>query len=77
MDTNVNTAAKRSDAVLFYSVQDAMRVTGLSRISIHRRIKDKTIRAFKLGRRVLIPIDFIENLQAQGQTVLSVKEGGK
>jgi len=77
METNANTVSTKNDTVKFYSIFEVMKITGLSRISVHRRIKDKTIKVIKLGRRVLIPVDFIEDLQANGPAVLSTKEGDK
>lgn len=76
-DTNLNTASPKNDTVQFYSVFEVMKITGLSRISIHRRIKDKTLRSIKLGRRVLIHASFIEDLMAKEQAVLSTKGGDK
>jgi len=43
-----------------------MKILHLSRISIYRRIRDKSLRAVKLGRRVLIPVKAIEELLSEG-----------
>ena len=64
MDTNEKSELlTKSDAMQFYSIADVMQITGLSRVSIHRRVKDKTLSAVKLGRRVLIPAEVIEKLK--------------
>jgi len=74
METNTNIASKTNDAIRFYSIFEVMKITGLSRVSIYRRIKDNTIKATKLGRRVLVPASFIEELMTEGRTVLSTEE---
>jgi len=77
MEANVNAISLKSDTVQFYSIFEVMKITGLSRISVHRRIKDKTLSAIKLGRRVLIPVNVIKDLQAKERAELSAKEGSK
>jgi len=75
MDNNAKAALTKNDAVQFYSIFEVMKITGLSRISIYRRIKDKTIRSIKFGSRVLIPFDFLDDLAEKKQAVLPIKEG--
>jgi len=75
MKNNVSNELSENNAAQFYRVEDAMKILHLSRISIYRRIKDKSLRAVKLGRRVLIPVKAIDELTPKGRTVLSAEEG--
>jgi len=76
MDTNTNEVSTKSDTVKFFSIFEVMKITGLSRVSVYRRIKDKTLKAIKLGRRVLIPASFLDDLMAEERADLS-KNGGE
>ena len=67
--------AMKSDIAQFYSIAEVVKITGLSRISIYRRVKDKTLSAVKLGRRVLIPVQAINELKQRA--VLLPEEGDK
>ena len=76
MDTNTKEVSTKSDAVKFFSIFEVMKITGLSRVSVYRRIKDKTLKAIKLGRRVLISASFLDDLMAEERADLS-KNGGE
>jgi excisionase family DNA binding protein len=46
----------------FLSVSEVTTILGQSISTTHRRLRDGTIPHIKLGGRVLIPAEFIENL---------------
>ena len=45
-----------------YTVAEVVEILGLSRITILRRIKDGSIPSIRLGRRVLIPAEYMDAL---------------
>jgi len=45
-----------------YTVAEVVEILGVSRITVLRRIKDGTIPSIRLGRRVLIPAEYVDEL---------------
>jgi len=46
----------------FYDAKDVVQITGLSRPYVYMLLKSGVIKSIKLGNRILIPIEQIENL---------------
>ena len=47
----------------FVSISDVVRILGVSRPTVQRRIKAGEIPVVRLGRRVLVPADYFETLR--------------
>ena len=45
-----------------YTVAEVVEILGLSRLTVLRRVQDGTIPSIRLGRRVLIPAEYVEEL---------------
>jgi excisionase family DNA binding protein len=52
----------------FYSVSKAREALGVSRLTVYRKIAEKEIPAVRVGRKILIPVEFIERLVAQAMS---------
>ena len=61
----------------FLSVADLMMRTGVSRSGINRGIKAGMIPVARVGKRVLIPFSYIENLQAIAEESAKEKQNEK
>jgi excisionase family DNA binding protein len=51
---------------LAVDVREAARLTSLSAFTIRRRVKSGELRAVRVGRRVLIPVDALQKLVRDG-----------
>jgi excisionase family DNA binding protein len=60
----------------FLTVTEALAVMHVSRPTLWRHIKNKTIPATKLGRRVLIPSAALDALEAAAMAGTPAGEGG-
>jgi excisionase family DNA binding protein len=47
----------------FLSVKDFVEITGLSTPTVFRKIKVKEIPCTRIGRKILIPISFVKELE--------------
>jgi excisionase family DNA binding protein len=65
---------KINDGPRFMTIAELMKRTTLSRPTIYRHIKNGSIPAFRVGRRVLIDAEFL--FQIKGQS-FSVRDGEK
>jgi excisionase family DNA binding protein len=77
MDTNelLVSSEKINDGPRWISIAELMKRSTLSRATIFRRIKDNSIPATRVGRRILIDVEFLNQLKKG--TTLSVKAGEK
>ncbi|MER3480881.1 MAG: DNA-binding protein [Meiothermus sp.] len=55
-----------------YTVAEVVEILGVSRITVLRRVRDGTIPSIRLGRRVLIPAEYVDELLKKWR-----KEGGE
>jgi len=55
----------------FLSVKDFVELTGLSTVTVFRKIKLKEIPCTRIGRKILIPFSFIKELEEKA--VVSTK----
>jgi excisionase family DNA binding protein len=51
---------------LAVSVDEASKMLGVSSCTLRRRVADGEIRTIRLGRRVLVPMDVMERVTAEG-----------
>jgi excisionase family DNA binding protein len=61
--------------VEFNSISQAIKILGISRPTIWRKIKDGVIPAVRLGGRVLIPVVFFEELESKALATVAHSEG--
>jgi excisionase family DNA binding protein len=47
----------------FYSVSKAKELLNVSRLTVYRKIAEKEIPAIRLGRKILIPASFLQELE--------------
>jgi excisionase family DNA binding protein len=64
---------KINDVPRFMTIAELMKRTTLSRPTIYRHIKNGSIPAFRVGRRVLIDAEFLSQIKGRS---FSVKAGG-
>lgn len=66
----------------YYSVPEAAKLLGISRIAVFKKVKSKTIKALRIGRNWAIPADELhkdakgkKNTKSQDKNILSKKIG--
>jgi excisionase family DNA binding protein len=77
MDTSEVTtpSEKINEGPRFISIAELMMRTTLSRPTIYRHIKDGSIPAIKVGRRVIIDVEVLQKLKARERgTILAEEE---
>ncbi len=68
---------KVNDCPQFLTVAELMLKTTLSRPTICRRIKEGSIPAIKVGRRVLIAAEYLNQLKEQAISQLREEQNGQ
>ena len=60
--------------IKFLSVKEFITATNLSRPTVDRKIKSKEIPVTRIGRKILIPVSFLTELEAKANASTSKAE---